>query len=359
MCNVLFGTAFALWEQTRCLAARLHPPPGGADPPLAHLLKLTGFEFFSVMSAMILCAALIRSSAYGLRLMEVVLKPELMTPQARRPVPGWVLKVSVLIALLGGAQGLRSFMGFIEQGVWQQTWRWEQISLETYALAMWSVGLLGMIWRFYRAQHLGMSMPHEVAALPPACQSAVHAAIYRGDHSHAVRLCCDATDMDASTATRCVNGLVRHLREVHSDKFRHARRQVAISVYLGAMIGVCAIVPVVAFVLAPSAWQHATLAALLGIFLGITLMDMENWLREPLHRIALFVTCAVLLARAIIIKMEQQLLDDNYLWLASGILVGAGIVAAAARGGKPVGDRALEPAAIPAQDRALPDVARS
>jgi hypothetical protein len=264
-----------------------------------------------------------------------------------------------LIALLGGAQGLRSFMGFIEQGVWQQTWRWEQISLETYALAMWSVGLLGMIWRFYRAQHLGMSMPHEVAALPPSCQAAVHAAIFRGDHSHAVRLCREATDMDASTATRCVNGLVRRLREMHSDKFRRARRQVAISVYLGAMIGVCAIVPVAAFVVAPTAWQHATLAALLGIFLGITLMDMENWLREPLHHIALFVTCAVLLARAIVIKMEQQLLDENYLWLAGGILAGAGIVAAAARGGKPVGDRAMEPAAIPAQDRALPDVARS
>lgn len=335
ICSVLFGVVFGLWQQTRCLAARLNPGAPDAGPPLGEWLKLTGFEFFAIMCAMILCGALIRASAYGLRLMEIVLKPELMTPQARRPVPGWVLKLSICVALLGGAQGVRSFMGFIENGVWHQAWQWEQITLETYALSMWSVGLLGMVWRFYRAQHLGMPMAHEVASLPPACQAAVHAAIFRGDHSHAVRLCCEATDMDISTATRCVNGLDRHLRQMHKDKFRRARRQVAVSVYLGAMIGVCAIVPVAAIMLAPTAWQHATLAALLGIFLGITLRDMENWARKPFHHAVLFLTCVVLLARAVVIKVEQNLPDENYLWLMGGILAGAGIVAAAARGGRP------------------------
>jgi hypothetical protein len=149
---------------------------------------------------------------------------------------------------------------------------------------------------------------------------------------------------------------VRRLRQEQRDKFRPARpRQVAVSVYLGAMVGLCALVPVLAFVLAPAARQHATLAALLGIFFGVTLMDMENWLRKPLHHAALFLTCVVLLARAVIIKVEQNLPDDVYLWLAGGILGGASIVAAAARHGK----RDLHPpAGVPARTGRT-DVARS
>jgi predicted Ser/Thr protein kinase len=332
MCSLLFGAAFGLWQQTRCLAARLRLPGTDGTPPFGDWLRLTGFEFFTIMSAMLLCAVLIRCSAYGLRVMDAVMRPELMTSQARRPVPPRVLKVSVFIALLGGAQALRSFMGFIERGVWEQTWRWEQLTLETYALAMWSVGVLGMVWRFYRAQHLGMPMPHEVSELPPDCHAAVHAALFRGDQSHAVRLCREATNMNLATATRCVNGLLRQLRQEQRDKFRpQPRLLVSVSVYLGSMIALCGLVPIIALILAPTAWQHATLAALLGILLGITLMDMENWLRKPLHHAALFVTCVVLLARAVIIKMEQNLPDENYLWLAGGILAGAAIVTAVSR----------------------------
>jgi hypothetical protein len=143
-----------------------------------------------------------------------------------------------------------------------------------------------------------------------------------------------------------VNGLDRHMREVHQDKFRQAGRvRVGLSVYLGTMVAVCATVPVAALLLAPSAWQHATLAALLGIFLGITLMDMENWLRKPLYQAALFLTCVVLFAHAVLIKMEQGLSDAIYLWFAGGILAGAGVVAAATRGGKPLGAATPSPPA--------------
>lgn len=334
--NVFFATAFGLWEKNLFLAGKLAADGGlSANPPLGGWVHLSGFEFFTMMGAMILCSVYIRASAYGLRLSDAITRPELMTTRSRRTVPAHVLKFSAFIALIGGLQGVRSFMGFIESGIWQEAWRWEQLALETYPLAMWGIGLLGMVWRFYRAQHLGTPMPHELTALPPACQAAVHAAIFRGDRPQAITLCREATDMDLTTATRCVNGLVRHLREAHPGKFRDAiRGPVAVSIYLSTMIAVCAVVPVIAFVLSPSSWQHATLATLLGIFLGITLMDMENWLRKPLHQAALFLTCVVLLARAVLIKTELGLPDNIYFWLSGGILAGAGIVAAAARSGR-------------------------
>lgn len=331
--NVFCAVAFSLWEKSLFLASKLAPDGGlSASPPLGAWARLSGFEFFTIMGAMILCSLSIRAAAYGLRLSDAIARPELMTTRSRRTVPAHVLKFSVAIAFIGGLQGLRSFLGFIESGIWQETWRWEQLALETYALAMWSIGLLVMVWRFYRAQHLGTTMPHELTTLPPACQAAVHAAIFRGDRPQAITLCREATGMDLATATRCVNGLARHLREAHPGKFRDAiRGPVAISIYLSTMITVCAVVPVLAFTLSHATWQHSTLAALLGIFLGITLMDMENWLRKPLHQAALFLTCVVLLARAVLIKAEFGLPDSMYFWLSGGILAGAGIVAAAAR----------------------------
>jgi predicted Ser/Thr protein kinase len=331
--SVMFGVAFGLWEKTRALAAKMTPLGEEAAPPLAEWLHITAFEYFTMIGSMIVSAVLIRASAYGLRPMEVVLQPERMTPRARRPVPGYIFKLSVFTALLGGLQGLRSFMGFIEHGVWFGAWRWEQFTLETYALGIWSLGLLGMVWRFYRAQHLGTPMPHEVSVLPPACQAAVNAAIFRGDRTHAVRLCREGTAMDRSTANRCVRGLDRHLRDVHAEKFEKAgRAPAALTDYVGAVIAVCAFIPVAAMFLAGQGWQHATLAALLGLILGIAIMDMENWLRQPWHHAVMFLTCAAVLARAVILKVEHELPDDLYLWLASGILAGGVIVAAATRG---------------------------
>lgn len=335
--NVLLAATFGFWEKTLYLASKVENAGNpGAAGPLRGWLQLSAFEFFTAMLAMILCAVLIRASAYGLRLVDAIVRPELMTAQSRRAVPGRVLKVSVFIAVIGGVQGLRSFMDFIETGVWQQVWRWEQLALETYALAIWSVGLLGMVWRFYRAQHMGTPMPHEMSALPPLCQAAVQAAIFRGDSTHAVNLCREATGMDLSTATRCVNGLVRHLKELHSDKFRTpgGRGPVSVSIYLGTLVVVCALVPLAARLVVTTAWQHATLAALLGIFLGVVLMDMDAWLRKPIHRAGLFLTCVLLLARAVVFKIELGLPDSTYLWLSGGILAGAAVVAAAARGGR-------------------------
>lgn len=336
--NVFFAAAFGFWEKTLFLGAKLAQQTSGAlmpEVPLGPWVRLTGFEFFAAMGGMILCSVLIRAAAYGLRIIDAIVRPDMMTTRSRRAVPGHVLKLSVFVASIGGIQGMRSFMGFIESGIWHQSWRWEQLVLETYALAMWSVGLLAMVWRFYRAQHLGTPIPNEVSSLPPACQAAVQAAIFRGDKSHAVSLCREATEMDLSTATLCVTGLTKHLRETYPTKFRDAKRgPIAVSIYLSAMIAVCAIVPVIAFMLAPATWQQATLASLLGIFLGITLMDMENWVRKPLHQAVLFLTCAVFLGRAVLIKLELNLSDNLYLWLSAGIMAGAGIVAAATRSGK-------------------------
>ncbi len=334
--NVFFAAAFGLWEKTLYLSSKLTQHTAAAiEPPLGVWTRLTGFEFFSAMVGMVLCSVMIRAAAYGLRITDAIVRPDMMTTRSRRAVPGYVLKLSVFVALVGGVQGMRSFMGFIEIGIWKQTWRWEQLVLETYALAMWSVGLLGMVWRFYRAQHLGTPIPNEVSSLPPACQAAVQSAIFRGDKSHAVALCREATEMDLSTAMLCVNGLTKHLREAYPGKFRDAkRRPLVVSIYLSAMIAVCAVVPIIAFLLAPSTWQHATLASLLGIFLGITLMDMENWVRKPLHQAMLFLACAAFLGRAVSMKLQLCLSDDLYLWLSAGIIAGGGVVAAATRGSK-------------------------
>jgi peptidoglycan/LPS O-acetylase OafA/YrhL len=142
--------------------------------------------------------------------------------------------------------------------------------------------------------------------------------------------------MNFSAASRCVRGLDRLLRETQPEKFQKpAKAPAALSDSVGLVIAVCAFIPVAAMMIAGYGWQHATLAALLGFIIGIVLVDMENWLRKPPHQAALFLTCAAILAHAVIMKTEHGLSDGMYLWLASGLLAGGAIAALATARSRP------------------------